>query len=279
MLELARMDAVKDKTILIAESNGKVCETFSGALREDGFEVLTTDDGNKAAEILRSRRVDLVILDMELAGKSGYEIIKFMQTDEYRQIPVIATSGRFFKDTMQKFLQLESNVKECIIKPPNMNLLVISINNMLKTTPMEYGKSIKRTQIPAVDEVAEEEGEKEPDFWPVINIRNERLRKLSRIPSDISAEISDAGSGAARGSGRIADYSTGGVCLESGTDMAIGDEISVKTAGSMIALSFRGRIVYKKKFKTMAKYGLEFSGMDQREKEKLAEELGKFKKL
>lgn len=62
-------------------------------LRENGFEVDEADDGEQGLQKIKSFKPDLIILDMILPKKDGFEVLKTMQNDiMLKSIPVLVFS-------------------------------------------------------------------------------------------------------------------------------------------------------------------------------------------
>ena len=62
----------KEKTILIVEDDNNSTELFREILEETDVTVLFASDGSTAINICKSRHVDVVLMDIQLPGMSGY---------------------------------------------------------------------------------------------------------------------------------------------------------------------------------------------------------------
>ncbi|MCD8019854.1 MAG: response regulator transcription factor [Clostridiales bacterium] len=71
-----------DKTyrILIIEDDDDTCMIDQGYLEYKGYEVRVLNDGNHVMEVLRQEKFDLILLDVMLPGKDGYDICKELRT-------------------------------------------------------------------------------------------------------------------------------------------------------------------------------------------------------
>ena len=61
-------------------------------LREAGYEVFTAKDGTEALQVSDSASLDLVILDVNLAGENGVELMKFIRHN-HPGVPIILYTG------------------------------------------------------------------------------------------------------------------------------------------------------------------------------------------
>lgn len=79
-------------TILVAEDESLVREMLEDALQNDGYTVLTAEDGQQAQRILDKQRVDLVVTDLIMPERDGLELL-IMVRDTYPKIPVIVITA------------------------------------------------------------------------------------------------------------------------------------------------------------------------------------------
>jgi chemosensory pili system protein ChpA (sensor histidine kinase/response regulator) len=80
--------------LLVVDDEISIREVTSAMLGEQGYEVLTAEDGQQALEILPQFRPDLVITDLTMPRLSGFELLEIMR-DRFSGVPVIAVSGEF----------------------------------------------------------------------------------------------------------------------------------------------------------------------------------------
>lgn len=78
------------KTILIVEDHPDALEYFEEVLAEEGYEVLTADNGRRGLELARSSSPDAVILDVVLPQLSGREIHDALRADPaFERLPIL----------------------------------------------------------------------------------------------------------------------------------------------------------------------------------------------
>lgn len=83
------------KTVLLIEDEQNIIEAVSFILSRDGWEVKTHANGQNAIEAVRARQPDVVILDVMLPGKSGFDILKEIRADAALEgLPVLMLSAR-----------------------------------------------------------------------------------------------------------------------------------------------------------------------------------------
>ncbi len=69
------------KTILIADDDRFIITAFKAGLENAGYNVLTAGNGNEAITIAIAEYPDLVMLDLILPGKNGFEVLKALRAD------------------------------------------------------------------------------------------------------------------------------------------------------------------------------------------------------
>ncbi len=83
------------KTVLVIEDEPNIIEAIGFILSRDGWRVATHSNGVDAVEAVRDRAPDLVILDVMLPGRSGYDILKDLRADAgTADLPVLLLTAR-----------------------------------------------------------------------------------------------------------------------------------------------------------------------------------------
>ncbi len=83
------------KTVLLIEDEQNIIEAVSFILSRDGWEVKTHANGQSAMEAVRARDPDVVILDVMLPGKSGFDILSEIRAEaRFETLPVLMLSAR-----------------------------------------------------------------------------------------------------------------------------------------------------------------------------------------
>jgi DNA-binding response OmpR family regulator len=83
------------KHVLLIEDEPNIIEAISFILMRDGWKVDTHSDGLDAVEVVRSLSPDLLILDVMLPGRSGYDILRDLRgLDGFQTLPVLMLTAR-----------------------------------------------------------------------------------------------------------------------------------------------------------------------------------------
>ena len=83
------------KTVLLIEDEVNIIEALSFILSRDGWDVVTHSNGHDANEVITQREPDLVVLDVMLPGKSGFDILRDLRRDpRHQNRPVLMLTAR-----------------------------------------------------------------------------------------------------------------------------------------------------------------------------------------
>lgn len=131
----------KQKKIMIVEDEPSLVFTLQDTLENEGYEVVVSETGTDAMEMVRSVRPDLLILDVMLPGVSGFEICKQVREEKFT-FPVIMLTAR--DQEIDKVTGLNIGADDYITKPFGVKELLARIqarlrraNSYSKTGPMD----------------------------------------------------------------------------------------------------------------------------------------------
>ena len=115
--------------ILIAEDESRIATFVEKGLRASGFAAETVDDGDEALLRARTRDYDLLILDIGLPGKDGFEVLRILR-GEGNQIPIVMLTARSaVHDTVAG---LEGGADDYITKPFRFEELLARVRIRLR---------------------------------------------------------------------------------------------------------------------------------------------------
>lgn len=95
------------REILIVEDDKFLRELLTRKLRQEGFEVLEAIDGQEATELIKNKKPALILLDLILPGKDGFEVLSEIKKEpETKEIPVLILSNLGQREEIEKGLKL-----------------------------------------------------------------------------------------------------------------------------------------------------------------------------
>lgn len=104
------------RKILVADDNANIRKVVKMGFESLGYVVLTAEDGRQALELVRAERPDLVILDVMMPEKNGYDVCSEMKGDpELRGIPVVMLTAKNLEE--DQYWGRELGADEYITKP------------------------------------------------------------------------------------------------------------------------------------------------------------------
>jgi len=102
--------------ILIADDSVAELQIFQQALSPMGHTIVTVMDGEAAEEKMKAEKIDLVILDVIMPKKNGFQVCRDIKTnDKYKNIPVIMVTSK--DQESDKFWGMKQGADEYLTKP------------------------------------------------------------------------------------------------------------------------------------------------------------------
>jgi two-component system, OmpR family, copper resistance phosphate regulon response regulator CusR len=115
--------------ILIAEDEERIVSFLEKGLQANGFATDVATDGEEALRLARSGEFDLLILDLGLPVKNGFDVLRQLR-DENRRLPVVILTAR---DTVGDTVEgLESGADDYIPKPFRFDELLARVRARLR---------------------------------------------------------------------------------------------------------------------------------------------------
>jgi len=123
------------KQILIVEDDSLVADVYSQKLRLEGLDVNIAPDGKAGLEMFRSRKIDLVLLDLMLPQINGVELLHQIRAEfTPRELPVLVFTNAYLGGVVQQAWEAGANqvIPKAGIKP---SMVVQMVKNALKDPP------------------------------------------------------------------------------------------------------------------------------------------------
>ncbi len=126
------------RKILIADDEPNIIEIISFNLQSEGYEIITAKNGNEALDLAKIHKPDLIILDVMMPGKTGFEVCKILRT-----LPVFQDTIIIFltalNDETTEIKGLETGADDYITKPISPKVLMSRVNALFRRISKETG--------------------------------------------------------------------------------------------------------------------------------------------
>ncbi len=141
-------------TILVVDDNPATLYATSRVLKGAGFRVLEADTGETAIAVAEKESVDLVVLDVNLPGIDGFEVVRQLRAQErLARIPVIHLSATFVKET-DKVQGLEGGADGYLTHPVEPPVLIATVNAFLRAQEADRVRRQRELEFRAIFERA-----------------------------------------------------------------------------------------------------------------------------
>ncbi len=133
------------KTVLVVDDETRIVELARDYLEHAGFAVLTAGDGNSALMMARTRKPDVLVLDLGLPGMDGLDVARTLRRES--SIPIVMLTAR--DDELDRVLGLEIGADDYVTKPFSPRELVARIRAILRRIDRqtEPGDRIEATGV------------------------------------------------------------------------------------------------------------------------------------
>lgn len=116
------------ETILIADDEEPIRELLTLYLEREGFRVITAGDGEQALAAARAQSPDLIVLDLMMPKRSGYEVCRELRRDS--DIPILMLTAR--GEDVDRIVGLELGADDYLGKPFHPRELTARVKAILR---------------------------------------------------------------------------------------------------------------------------------------------------
>lgn len=118
---------MKEKILVVDDEEG-IVEFIEINLRREGFEVFKAYSGQEAIKIVKQQSPDLILLDIMLPDKNGFEVCRELR--EFTSVPIIMVTAK--GEDIDKIVGLETGADDYVVKPFNPRELLARIKAILR---------------------------------------------------------------------------------------------------------------------------------------------------
>ena len=144
------MEQVNMKKILIIEDEENIRELVTYNLKANGYEAIEAEDGLTGITQVYKAKPDLILLDIMLPGKDGYEICRELRQDNIKT-PIIMLTAK--SEEVDKVLGLEFGADDYVAKPFGIRELLARIKAVLRRVDMNSETNEVVSQEEELDDI------------------------------------------------------------------------------------------------------------------------------
>ena len=103
------MNSPQKRKIALIEDDASIREMYKMKLELSGYNIVTAEDGKEAVELVKKENPDLILLDILLPKKDGFEVleeIKNSKDEKVKSIPIIMLSNLSSKEDISEAKKL-----------------------------------------------------------------------------------------------------------------------------------------------------------------------------
>ncbi|MFY9222448.1 MAG: response regulator [Blastocatellia bacterium] len=120
--------------ILLADDSITIQKVVNLTFSDEGIEVVTVGNGELAVRRLNEVQPDIVLADIYMPGKSGYEVCEYIKTNpQYSHIPVLLLVGAFEPFDPTEAIRVKADGH--LTKPFESRALVATVNRLIASSP------------------------------------------------------------------------------------------------------------------------------------------------
>lgn len=131
MIETAPVPSGARELILLADDSATTLTVASAGLAEAGYDVVTATRGDEALAVALERRPQLVVLDLEMPGLDGIEVLRSLRANpSFARTPIMLLTSHMAQEYVQA--GLEAGADAYIVKPFSPHDLAGRIGDLLE---------------------------------------------------------------------------------------------------------------------------------------------------
>ena len=114
--------------VLIADDNLQIVSILKEYCKKNNFNVTLAHDGEETLKKIRNNKFDIVLLDIMMPKKNGFDVCKEVRT--FSNVPIIMITAR--GEDFERIMGLETGADDYIVKPFSPGEVIARINAILR---------------------------------------------------------------------------------------------------------------------------------------------------
>ncbi|MBN1433112.1 sigma-54-dependent Fis family transcriptional regulator [Candidatus Fermentibacterales bacterium] len=131
-------------TVLVVDDEPSMVEWLSVLLDQEGYEVITATEANRAIKLGEQASPDILLVDIKMPGKSGLEVFSTLKSRNRDLIGIVMTA---FSSVDTAVKAIRQGARDYLIKPFDIDQLTLALNRALGEREMQKENLILRRQV------------------------------------------------------------------------------------------------------------------------------------
>jgi two-component system KDP operon response regulator KdpE len=116
--------------VLVIDDDEAITELLSMLLKTHGFDVITTNSGVEGIKFAQERHPHVILLDLMMPDKDGWEVCKMVRT--FSNVPILVLSA--LNDPRMVASVLDVGADDFLVKPVPSSILVAHLRKLVRRT-------------------------------------------------------------------------------------------------------------------------------------------------
>lgn len=117
------------ESLLIVDDDINLCTVLQEELNEVGYDAQFLNNGNDVCAFLQKNKVDLILLDLKMPGKDGFDVLKDLHNNRLNIKVIVLTA---YADVKSAIESARMGASDFISKPYDFDELLITIRKVLQ---------------------------------------------------------------------------------------------------------------------------------------------------
>lgn len=127
--------------VLVIDDDSAMTDLLKLMLRQERFDVVTTNSGVEGIEAARKQEPNVIILDLLMPGEDGWQICKTIR--DFSEVPILVLSA--LNNPGLAIRALDGGADDFLIKPVSTGVLIAHLNKLTRRARAEKEASAART--------------------------------------------------------------------------------------------------------------------------------------
>ncbi len=151
--KITRLNHGLKERILVIDDEKRMCDSLEELLTGSGYDVVTFQESDRAAEEIRTGRFDLIISDIKMPGLTGLDILRMARTVDPQALVILLTAYGSLETALEAINQ---GAYDYLLKPIEFQQLELVIRRGLEKRRLGRARSFLLTELQGKNEELED---------------------------------------------------------------------------------------------------------------------------